>query len=55
MKLSKDIYSKSKTFDPTLGPAINLWGFGEDGTWSNPPSNENFKRLEKILALIKSS
>ena len=32
-------------FDPTVGPAVNLWGFGPDGARSEPPD------LEALLAV----
>ncbi|MCA9241142.1 MAG: FAD:protein FMN transferase [Planctomycetales bacterium] len=27
-------------FDPTVGPAVNLWGFGPDGRRKSPPTDE---------------
>lgn len=27
-------------FDPTVGPAVNLWGFGPDGRRTEPPADE---------------
>ena len=27
-------------FDPTVGPVVNLWGFGPDGRRAEPPSDE---------------
>ncbi|MEN1678521.1 MAG: FAD:protein FMN transferase [Planctomycetota bacterium] len=31
------------SFDPTVGPAVNLWGFGPDGRRKEPPSAEKIK------------
>ena len=47
--VSKNIYNKTKSFDPTLGPAINLWGFGEDGEWSKIPSDEKIESLREYV------
>lgn len=47
--VSKNIFNKTKSFDPTLGPAINLWGFGEDGEWSKIPSDEKIESLKEYV------
>ncbi|QEG35465.1 FAD:protein FMN transferase [Bythopirellula goksoeyrii] len=36
-------------FDPTVGPAVNLWGFGPDGRRRKPPNDE---AIEAALARI---
>ncbi len=36
-------------FDPTVGPAVNLWGFGPDGRRRKPPSDVE---IETALARI---
>ncbi len=32
-------------FDPTVGPLVNLWGFGPEGQRSTPPDNEEAKAV----------
>lgn len=32
-------------FDPTVGPLVNLWGFGPEGQRSTPPDNEEVKAV----------
>jgi FAD:protein FMN transferase len=36
-------------FDPTVGPAVNLWGFGPQGKRRTPPNDEE---IEQALAKI---
>jgi FAD:protein FMN transferase len=31
-------------FDPTVGPLVNLWGFGPDGRRSEPPSDQEIQQ-----------
>jgi thiamine biosynthesis lipoprotein len=33
----------SGAFDITVGPLVNLWGFGPDGSISSPPSDESIR------------
>lgn len=41
LKISLEIASLSKgLFDPTIGPLVNLWGFGPDGKRSIPSATE---------------
>lgn len=55
LQLSFDIYHKSdKFFDPTVGPLVNLWGFGPDGKRYKPSSSEIKKSL-KFVGLDKIS
>lgn len=35
-------------FDPTLGPLINLWGFGQAGEVFQPPSDERVEQTRKL-------
>lgn len=52
--LSKEVYEKSEGyFDPTLGPAINAWGFGEDGTWNVIPSEAKLKNISESVGFEK--
>ena len=38
---SKILYAKTEgAFDPTVGPLVNLWGFGPERRISNPPDPE---------------
>ncbi|WP_231936515.1 FAD:protein FMN transferase [Bythopirellula polymerisocia] len=36
-------------FDPTVGPAVNLWGFGPDGRRSKSPSDEEINATLKRI------
>ncbi len=36
-------------FDPTIGPIVNLWGFGPDGRREEPPSDEE---IESAMARV---
>jgi thiamine biosynthesis lipoprotein len=57
LKLSKEIYEKSdRFFDPTVGPLVNLWGFGPDGKRYKPRKEEienalRYVGLDKISIL----
>lgn len=54
MAESWEIFKKSGgAFDPTLGPAINLWGFGEAGTWSKRPSDADLKNISQDIGFDK--
>ena len=38
---SKLLYAKTEgAFDPTVGPLVNLWGFGPERRINNPPDPE---------------
>jgi thiamine biosynthesis lipoprotein len=44
MRLAEDLNLRSRgAFDPTLGPLINLWGFGEREVQMNVPSAESLR------------
>ena len=46
--LSKDINIKTRgAFDVTVGPMVNLWGFGPDGRVVNAPTDEEIDRVRK--------
>ncbi len=48
LKLSHEIYELSSgAFDPTIGPLINLWGFGADGPREGVPTAEDIARALK--------
>ncbi len=34
-------------YDPTVGPLVNLWGFGPDGTRSAPPAPEQIETMQQ--------
>ena len=34
-------------YDPTVGPLVNLWGFGPDGTRSAPPAPEQIEAMQQ--------
>lgn len=58
LNLSIQVNSESDgAFDPTIMPAVNLWGFGRKGRRNAPPSNKeiievrNYIGMEKILQL----
>lgn len=53
VELSVEIYKKSdKYFDPTVGPLVNLWGFGPNGK-RNRPSDSLIKEKLKLVGLDK--
>lgn len=44
--IAADISAKSDgTYDVTVGPLVNLWGFGRDGRRDKPPSREEVTAL----------
>jgi thiamine biosynthesis lipoprotein len=52
--LSMQVYSESAgAFDPTVMPAVNLWGFGSKGRKNKPPSMEQIKTLKNYVGLNK--
>ena len=56
LKLSQVIYRESNgAFDPTVGPLVDLWGFGKEGSRYTPPSDAEIKERQKYVGfnLIK--
>ncbi|WP_026946301.1 FAD:protein FMN transferase [Algoriphagus marincola] len=48
LKASKDIFQKTDgAFDPTVGPLVNVWGFGPDG-----PSLKDSVEIRDLLKLV---
>lgn len=41
--------------DPTVGPLVNLWGFGPTGEINKSPSEANIEQIEKYVGLDKFS
>ena len=49
LSLSREIHDLSSgAFDPTVGPLVNLWGFGPSGPRNGIPSNEE---IDQTMAL----
>lgn len=46
LRISQDTDGR---FDPTVGPVVNLWGFGPDGRRTEPPTDE---QVQAALARI---
>jgi FAD:protein FMN transferase len=40
-------------FDPTVGPAVNLWGFGPEGRRKKPPNNAEIEKARKRIGYQK--
>lgn len=40
-------------FDVTVGPLVNLWGFGPDGTRSEPPTVAETQRVRELIGTEK--
>jgi thiamine biosynthesis lipoprotein len=40
-------------FDVTVGPLVNLWGFGPDGSATEPPSDEDILRARQRVGFEK--
>lgn len=40
-------------FDPTVMPAVNLWGFGNDGRRGSPPSKKEISALIRFIGMDK--
>ena len=50
LKLADVIYQKSEgAFDPTVGPLVDLWGFGKEGSRFSPPSSEQIEKRKKYV------
>lgn len=48
-KSAREIFEKSEGwFDPTVGPAVNLWGFGPNGPQKKPSDLDVKKTMEGI-------
>ena len=41
--------STDGAFDPTVGPAVNLWGFGPEGRRKEPPSAEEIAAVRGLV------
>src|SRR5690606_3117506 len=41
--------STEGAFDPTVGPAVNLWGFGPEGRRKEPPAEEEIAAARKRI------
>jgi thiamine biosynthesis lipoprotein len=41
--------STDGAFDPTVGPAVNLWGFGPEGRRKTPPSDEEITAVQERI------
>ncbi len=53
LNLSEDIYLKSSGyFDPTVGPLVNLWGFGPNGK-QKIPTEKNLEAKKKNVGFEK--
>jgi thiamine biosynthesis lipoprotein len=49
LKLSKSIYEDSEgAFDVTIGPLVNLWGFGPDKIRKQPTDQEIMKKMNDV-------
>jgi len=49
LKLSKSIYKDSEgAFDVTIGPLVNLWGFGPDKIRKQPTDQEIMKKMSDV-------
>ncbi|WFB37261.1 FAD:protein FMN transferase [Kiritimatiellota bacterium B12222] len=52
LRRSFEIYEQThEAFDPTLGPLINLWGFGEAGSMGVAPSAEAIASVMKEVGM----
>ena len=50
LKLADVIYHESEgAFDPTVGPLVDLWGFGKEGARLTPPSDEDIENRRKYI------
>ena len=54
LSLSKEIYDLSDgAFDPTVGPLVNLWGFGPSGPRNGVPSDEEISQAMGRAGLVR--
>lgn len=50
LKLADVVYQESEgAFDPTVGPLVDLWGFGKEGSRFSPPSDEQIEKRKKYV------
>ena len=50
LKMAEQIYLESEgAFDPTVGPLVNLWGFGKEGSRFSPPSDEEVEKCRRFV------
>ncbi|MBN1408723.1 MAG: FAD:protein FMN transferase, partial [Calditrichaceae bacterium] len=50
LKLADVIFRESGgAFDPTVGPLVDLWGFGKEGVRLTPPSDEEVENRRKFI------
>ncbi|MEJ2543495.1 MAG: FAD:protein FMN transferase [Calditrichaceae bacterium] len=50
LNLAKVIYHESEgAFDPTVGPLVDLWGFGKEGSRFTPPKEEEVEKRRKYV------
>lgn len=45
----------SGAFDPTVGPVVNLWGFGPDGRRRDPPADSEIEKVKSRTGYRKVS
>jgi FAD:protein FMN transferase len=49
-RFALELYRRSDgAFDPTVGPLVNLWGFGTKGTRETPPSEAEIRAAVEIV------
>lgn len=54
LNLARQIHSESDgAFDPTVMPAVNLWGFGRKGRRNTRPPEEGIARVKKYIGMEK--
>jgi thiamine biosynthesis lipoprotein len=50
LKTAKLVYKESGgAFDPTVGPLVDLWGFGKDGSRYSPPDSQKVESRKKYV------
>ncbi len=50
LKLADVVYHESEgAFDPTVGPLVDLWGFGKEGTRFSPPTDEEVEKRREYV------
>ena len=50
VKISRKIWQLSSgAFDPTIGPLVDLWGFGPDGRHDSIPSSKTIERIKEKI------
>lgn len=50
LKLAKVIYFESSgAFDPTVGPLVDLWGFGKNGSRYSPPGDDEIEQYKEYV------